>query len=743
VFFNGSLFLEIGRLSYSLLSFIVFYLNQIKIKLIFKSMIKRFKYVPLFLSFAFIVMLSVGSSRSQTSKAKMKEKYTNSLIKETSPYLLQHAHNPVNWYPWGDEALSLAKKENKPLLISIGYSACHWCHVMEHESFEDEGVAELMNELFICVKVDREERPDIDQVYMDAVHLITGRGGWPLNCFALPDGRPFYGGTYFRTDDWVSLLKAINNAFVNEKEKVLNSAEQISEGIRINGLIEDRVETSLYEMSEMEGVVRDWKSGFDKIYGGESREPKFPMPVSLEFLLNYYFYSKDAEVLDHISLTLDKMAKGGIYDQVGGGFARYSVDKYWKVPHFEKMLYDNAQLLSLYSDAYRLTKKPLYKRVVEETIDFIERELSFVEGGFYSALDADSEGVEGKFYVWEKEEVDRVLGEDSSIFSEYYQVADSANWEEGNILHIEKSKPDLLRKYQLSEADFDILMKKSKRLLLKARTERVRPGLDDKFLTSWNALLIKGYADAYSAIGDDAYLKKATGIAKFILDKMTRSDVQLFRTYKYGKSRINAFLDDYSFTLEAFISLYQLSFDEVWLRQADKMMSYVIQNFFDEKSGMFFYTSAEDVKLVARKMEVMDNVIPSSNASMAESLYLLGSIIGNDEYTGMAGQMLANMKEQVLKYLPYHGKWAILMLKHIHSPYELVISGEKAKEFQKEFSRNFYPNVLIVGSEKESDLPLLKNRFSNKTTSFYLCKDKVCFLPTSSLKEVEEHIDVK
>jgi len=456
--------------------------------------------------------------------------------------------------------------------------------------------------------------------------------------------------------------------------------------------------------------------------------------------LNYYFYSKDVDILDHVSLTLDKMAEGGIYDQVGGGFARYSVDKYWKVPHFEKMLYDNAQLLGLYANAYRLTKKPLYKRVLEETIEFLERELSLVEGGFYSALDADSEGVEGKFYVWEQEEIDSVLGVDSPIFSDYYQITNPANWEEGNILHIEKTKTELLAKYHMSEKAFDALMKKSKHLLLIARAERVRPGLDDKFLTSWNALLIKGYLDAYKALGDEAYLSKATQTAHFIRDKMTQSKVQLFRTHKNGDSRINAFLDDYSFTIEAFIALYQVGFDEAWLKQADDMMFYVIRNFFDEKSGMFFYTSIEDIELVARKMEVMDNVIPSSNASMAESLFLLGNLLGKDQYIEMSAQMLANMKAQVLKHLPYHGKWAMLMLKRIQSPYELVIAGEKAKAFQKEFSRNYYPNVLVLGCDKASDLPLLKNRFSNKITSFYLCKDKVCFLPTSNLKEIVERI---
>ncbi|MRT93258.1 thioredoxin domain-containing protein [Ancylomarina sp. 16SWW S1-10-2] len=703
----------------------------------------KIKYAFVILAIAFLVVITVNSAGAQIQNKGMKEKHTNSLINETSPYLLQHAHNPVNWYPWGDKALAKAKAEDKPLLISIGYSACHWCHVMEHESFENEEIAKLMNELFVCVKVDREERPDIDQVYMDAVQLITGRGGWPLNCFALPDGQPFYGGTYFPSNDWVQVLKAISKTYITEKDKVLKSAEQISEDVRATGLIEEKVNNSSYSMKDLDRTVNAWKSSFDKDYGGENRAPKFPIPISLEFLLNYYFYSKDAEVLDHLTLSLDKMAEGGIYDQIGGGFSRYSVDKYWKVPHFEKMLYDNAQLLSLYAKAYRLTKKPLYKRVIQETIGFIERELAQTEGGFNSALDADSEGVEGKFYVWEKEEVDHVLGDKSSMFSEYFEVLESANWEEGNILHIKKDKLDLLKKYQMTEAVFDNSIKESKDKLLVARAERISPGLDDKFLTSWNALLIKGYIDSYKAIGDDAYLEKAIQIADFINERMSKSGVQLFRTFKNGDSRINAFLDDYSFTIEAFIALYQVSFDETWLQRADAMTAYVIENFYDDKSGMFFYTSIKDAELVARKMEVMDNVIPSSNASMAESLYLLGNILGKQAYIGISEQMLSNMKEQTLKYLSYHGKWANLMLKQIESPYELVISGKNAKKFQRDFNTSFYPNVLVLGSEHESDLPLLKNRFSNEITSFYLCKDKACFLPTSNINEIIKRIDVK
>ncbi len=704
---------------------------------------KRYKYALLLSGFVFFGVLLVNFVWAQTHHKIMKEKHINALINETSPYLLQHAHNPVNWYPWGDEALQKAKVEDKLLLISIGYSACHWCHVMEHESFENEEIAKLMNELFVCVKVDREERPDIDQVYMEAVQLITGRGGWPLNCFALADGRPFYGGTYFPAGDWVKILMAISNAYITEKDKVLRSAEQVSEGVRSSGLIAEKVESSPYEISALKASVDGWKSSFDKKYGGENRAPKFPIPISLDFLMNYYYYTKDVEVLDHVVLSLDQMAKGGIYDHVGGGFARYSVDQFWKVPHFEKMLYDNAQLISLYSNAYRLTKSLLYKRVVEETIAFLERELSIAEGGFYSALDADSEDVEGKFYVWEKEEIDQLLGNASSVFSEYYEVSEVANWEEGNILHIKKDKGELLDKYKLSEKAFDDLLKKSKQTLLLARNERIRPGLDDKFLSSWNALLIKGYLDAYKAIGNESYLRKADQIANFMVERMTQSEVQLFRTYKNGDARINAFLDDYSFTIEAFVALYQASFDEVWLKRADRMMAYVIRNFYDDKSGMFFYTSKEDAALVARKMEVMDNVIPSSNASMSESLYLLGHILGKEQYLELSGQMLANMKEHTLKYLSYHGKWANLMLKQIESPYELVISGVDAKQVQKEFNKRFYPNVLILGSEKESELPLLKNRFNYETTSLYLCKDKACFLPTSSMEEVIKRIDLK
>ncbi len=435
---------------------------------------------------ALIVMIGMFpiESCSQNNKKAMKVQYTNRLAKENSPYLLQHAHNPVDWYPWGEEALQKAKDENKVILVSIGYAACHWCHVMERESFENEEIAKIMNEFFICIKVDREERPDIDKIYMDAVQLMTGSGGWPLNCFAMPDGKPFFGGTYFRPNDWVGVLRGIQNAWLSEKDKVENVAVQISEGVRSNELIEVKSDAKLFDVDDLKLGYENWQKEFDKLEGGNNHAPKFPLPGSLQFLLRYYHASKDQSALDHVVLTLDKMAAGGIFDQIGGGFARYSVDKIWKVPHFEKMLYDNAQLVSLYAEAFSLTKIPEYKRVIEETLDFIDRELSLPNGGFYSSLDADSEGVEGKFYVWEKSEIESVLKEDAEWFCEYFGITEKANWEEGNILMISADKKELATKLGITTEQFDEKIKNASDKLLLKREERIRPGLDDKALTS-------------------------------------------------------------------------------------------------------------------------------------------------------------------------------------------------------------------------------------------------------------------
>ncbi len=692
---------------------------------------------------ALIILIGIFpvESCSQNNKKAMKVQYTNRLAQENSPYLLQHAHNPVDWYPWGEEALQKAKDENKVILVSIGYAACHWCHVMERESFENEEIAKIMNEFFICIKVDREERPDIDKIYMDAVQLMTGSGGWPLNCFAMPDGRPFFGGTYFRPNDWVGVLRGIQNAWLSEKNKVENVAAQISEGVRSNELIEVKSDPKLFDVDDLKSGCENWQKEFDKLEGGNNHAPKFPLPGSLQFLLRYYHASKDQSALDHVVLTLDKMAAGGIYDQIGGGFSRYSVDKIWKVPHFEKMLYDNAQLVSLYAEAYSLTKIPDYKRVIEETLAFVDRELSLPKGGFYSSLDADSEGVEGKFYVWEKSEIESVLKEDAEWFCEYFGVSEKANWEEGNILMISANKNELATKLGISTEQFDEEIKKASDKLLLKREERIRPGLDDKTLTSWNALMIKGFVDAYKALGKQEYLERAEKAMHFIETNLVIGESHLHRNYKNGVSKINAFLDDYSFTIEAYISLYQASFKEDYLIKADRLIKVVMEHFSDEKSGMFFYTSDEDPDLIARKMELLDNVIPSSNSSIAKSLFTLGTYLEKETYLERSKQMLANVFERILKVPSYHFNWGQLFFCLANSTYELVIIGDLAVSEKQNIESLFLPNVLIAGSLTESDLPLLKNRYVPNQTSFYLCKDRSCKIPVTSVEELLDQLE--
>ncbi|RKE02629.1 hypothetical protein BXY64_2724 [Marinifilum flexuosum] len=691
---------------------------------------------------ALIVLIGMFpiESCSQNNKKAMKVQHTNRLSQENSPYLLQHAHNPVDWYPWGEEALQKAKNENKVILVSIGYAACHWCHVMERESFENEEIAKIMNEFFVCIKVDREERPDIDRIYMDAVQLMTGSGGWPLNCFAMPDGKPFFGGTYFRPNDWVRVLQGIQSAWLSEKDKVEKVAGQISEGVRSNELIEVKSELKPFDLDDMKSGYENWQKDFDKLEGGNNRAPKFPLPGSLQFLLRYYHASKDRSALDHVVLTLDKMAAGGIYDQIGSGFARYSVDAIWKVPHFEKMLYDNAQLVSLYAEAYSLTKIPEYKRVMEETLDFIDRELSLPNGGFYSSLDADSEGVEGKFYVWEKSEIESVLKEDAEWFCEYFGVSEKANWEEGNILMISADKNEIAKRLGISIKQFDEKVKEASNKLLSKREERIRPGLDDKALTSWNALMIKGYVDAYKALGKQEYLERAEKAMHFIETNLMKGEGHLFRNYKDGVSKINAFLDDYSFTIEAYVALYQASFKEDYLIKADRLMKVVMAHFSDEKSGMFFYTSNEDPDLIARKMELLDNVIPSSNSSISKSLFVLGIYLEKETFKERSKQMLANVYERMLKVPSYHFNWGQLFFYLANSTYELVIMGDLAMDEKQKIESLFLPNVLIAGSLTESELPLLKNRYVANQTTFYLCKNRSCKIPVTSVEELLDQL---
>ncbi|MCP4551453.1 MAG: thioredoxin domain-containing protein, partial [Bacteroidetes bacterium] len=504
-----------------------------------------------------------------------KHKFTNHLINESSPYLLQHAHNPVNWYPWGTEALEKAKRENKLIIISIGYAACHWCHVMEHESFEDEEVAKFMNNNFIAIKIDREERPDIDQVYMNAVQLISGRGGWPLNCITLPDGRPIYGGTYFPKAQWMEMLTRVSQFIKQNPDKAEQQAIALTEGVRSNEMILKNTEEVSFKISDLNNIFDAWKSNIDYKNGGQKRAPKFPLPVGYQFLLQYHYLTKNQDALKAVNITLDKMADGGIYDQIGGGFARYSTDAIWKVPHFEKMLYDNAQLVSLYSTAFQLNKNPNYKLIVKETLAFIQRELTSEEGGFYSSLDADSEGVEGKFYVWTMSEIRNVLGDQADLIIDYYNITEKGNWENGANILLKSSKDSRISsKHKISKSELELRVADAKGKLLAARAKRIRPGLDDKILTSWNALMLKAYVDAYRVFGVEDYLDAALKNAEFIMSKVKSTNHRLHRNYKNGESSINAFLDDYTFTISAFISLYQATFDEKWLTVAQDLTNY-------------------------------------------------------------------------------------------------------------------------------------------------------------------------
>jgi len=665
------------------------------------------------------------------------QKHTNRLINETSPYLLQHAHNPVDWYPWSKEAFAKAKKEDKLVLISIGYAACHWCHVMENESFEDEEVAEIMNENFVCIKVDREERPDVDHTYMDAVQIITGQGGWPLNCFTLPDGRPVYGGTYFRKEQWISILEQLSDVYAKDKARVEKSAEEIMKGISKYNFIEVNDAKNQFTEKALKQTAENWKPRFDRVDGGNEGAPKFPMPNNYLFLLKYLYFTGDPEIKTQIKLSLDKMATGGIYDALGGGFARYSTDAIWKVPHFEKMLYDNAQLVSVYSQAYKLYKKESYRKVVYESLAFIERELTSPEGTFYSSIDADSEGEEGTFYIWKKDEIDKALKEEAEVFNALYGISEQGNWEHGNnVLHQFKTLEKVAKKHDLTEEQLSESLEKSKKILFEIRAERERPITDDKVLTSWNALTISAFTNAYRTFGDKAFLEKALKAANFIKTNAVTEEGEVFRMVRES-SNIPGFLDDYSLLAQAFIDFYQATFDEEWLLVSKKITDYAVQHFYDVNTGMFFYSNMDEGGTITNKTEVSDNVIPASNSVMAKVLYQLALYFEQDEYTTKARKMLNNTLPNLERNGAYFSNWASLLCTFVYQPPEIVFTGKAAEKMRDEFDRKFV-YALVAGSEKASEMPLLKNRVMENESLIYVCRNRVCKLP---VKRVEEALE--
>lgn len=680
---------------------------------------------------------------------EMNHQYTNALIKETSPYLLQHAHNPVNWEAWNPEVLERAKKENKLLLISIGYAACHWCHVMEHECFEDLEVAETMNKNFINIKIDREERPDIDHIYMDAIQMMTGHGGWPLNIVALPDGRPFWGATYVKKENWIKALDQLSNLYKSNPDKIIEYADKLSEGIKSTNLVENSTESNIYNLEQLDNTIKDWSKYFDTHLGGYKRAPKFMMPVNLNFLMHYGTAQNNTDILDYVNTTLTKMAWGGIFDHVGGGFSRYSVDTKWHVPHFEKMLYDNGQLISLYSKAYAKTKNDLYKYAVQKTIAFVEQELTDANCGFYSSLDADSidangELEEGAYYVWKEDELKSLLKDDFQIFKDYFNINNYGLWEHGNYVLIRDApKEEIANKHSIPIEELKERINQSLRLLEEERNKRNKPRLDDKILTSWNGLMMKGLIDAYRYLGDKAYLDLALKNANFIQSKMMRKEGGLYRNHKNGKSTLNGFLEDYAAIIDAYLGLFETTHDEQWLLHCRTLTDYCLENFMDTKSGMFFFSSKEDDFIIRRTLEISDNVIPASNSIMAINLYKLSKLYPDDKYELVAKQMLKNVQVNFKENAQSHANWLQLVLFMNQPFFEIAIVGDDYKTKAQQLLQYCIPNSIVASTENQSDISILKERYSEGNTLIYVCLHGSCKLPVTevgkSLKQMDYH----
>lgn len=665
----------------------------------------------------------------------------NELHLETSPYLLQHANNPIHWKSWSEQTLATAKTENKLLIISIGYSACHWCHVMEHESFEDNEVAQVMNPYFISIKVDREERPDVDAIYMKAIQIMTGRGGWPLNVVCLPDGRPVWGGTYFRKEEWMNTLQQLQEMYIATPEKILEYAEKLHQGIQMLGIVTHNTVQEQNPTENIKPLVEKWSKSFDWDYGGYARAPKFMMPNNYLFLQRYGYQTKSQNLLDFVDLTLTKMAYGGLFDTIDGAFSRYSVDMRWHVPHFEKMLYDNGQLVSLYSHAYKRTKNPLYKEVIIKTLNFIEREFLNKDNGFFSALDADSLNKENKleegaFYVWTKPELQEIVKDDFEIFSHLFNVNEFGFWEHNNYVLIQnKALEDIASTFGLTEKELKNKKKNWEQLLFTIREKRAKPRLDDKSLTSWNAIMLKGYVDAYNALGDSKYLTIARNDAQFIIEKLWSSDGFLYHSYKNGITKVEGFLEDYAFTIDAFISLYQATLQEDYLQQAKQLMDYCLDNFYDEKQEFFAFNSQQAAKLIAKHFEIEDNVMPASNSVMANNLYLLSILYDNTYYEKISLQMLHHVIP-IMDYASAYSNWLNLWLNLSEDNKEIAVCGENAVNEIQEINREYLPNIILAGSTKKSALPFLKDRFIENKTLFYLCQNKTCSQPTENWSKV-------
>ncbi len=671
--------------------------------------------------------------------------YSNHLVHETSPYLLQHAHNPVEWYPWGETALNKALREDKPILVSIGYAACHWCHVMERESFEDKDTADFMNEHFVNIKIDREERPDLDHIYMSAVQMLTGAGGWPLNVFLTPQKKPFYGGTYFppqpihNRPSWKQVLMGVAEAFYERRDKLEDSAESLT-GQLMKAAGYGLTETTAPSSDTPDIIYHNIMQSADTVHGGFGGAPKFPQVFAIQYLLKYYYYNNTPGALNQALLSLDKMIYGGIYDQLAGGFARYATDAEWLVPHFEKMLYDNALMLQVLCEAFQLTGNPLYKRIIADTIGFVQREMMSPEGGFYAALDADSEGVEGKYYVWDKRDIDQLLGTDAPVFCRFYDVTDEGNWEHTNILNIRKPVPDFARDEGIEEQVLEDILQKGRACLARERDKRVRPLLDDKILLSWNALMNTGCSMAYAATGEEHYLALAEKNMRFIFNAFGGETWK--HGYKNGAASNPAFLDDYANLIEALIHLQEVTGNQDYLFRAKELTELALADFYDAGTGLFYFTRKDQQDVIFRTKEIYDGSTPSGNATMALNLRCLSLIFDNNEWNNISEKMLGSMLNMVTRYPTSFGKWAGMVTGLVYGKSEIAIVGSQYKQLSKEVLANYLPDRVLQSSGGDhSFFPLLQNRLIPHKTNIYLCKGYACQKPVTSVAGLLELLD--
>lgn len=666
---------------------------------------------------------------------------TNDLVSETSPYLLQHAHNPVHWKPYTSKTLKQAKAEKKLMVISIGYAACHWCHVMEHESFEDVEVADVMNRDFISVKVDREERPDVDQIYINAVQLMTGSGGWPLNVVTLPDGRPVWGGTYFRKSQWIDALQQLQELYNREPEKLLSYANRLEKGLKSMDLISLNKSDINFKDYSLQPIIDSLASSFDLANGGFGEAPKFMMPNSLSFLLRYATASNNTKVLNFVTHTLEKMAFGGIYDQIDGGFSRYSVDERWHIPHFEKMLYDNALLTTLYANAYAANKAPQYKKIVVETLAFVEKHLTHQSGAFYSSLDADSINAEGQleegaYYTFTESEIRDLTGDDFKLFQAYYNINAYGEWENDRYVLIRKKSDDeIIQQFNIDSRTLNSKIAHWKSILSAYRNNRPKPRLDNKSLTSWNALMLTAYVDAYNTLGDDDYLNTALQSAEFLVKHQLQDDGSLKHIYKDGKSSIHGFLEDYAFLIEALINVYQVSFDWKWIELSEQLTDYVLQNFFDADKQMFYFSSKEQPSIIHRNFEYYDNVIPASNSVMGKNLFLLSKFLGKEDYYQKSKQMLKNVLEQAESHPRGFTNWLDLLTNFKNSFYEVVVTGPDAFRKARALNAHYLPNKVVAATDSLDEKPLFKSRFNPDKTLLFVCVDNTCQQPIETITE--------